>query len=82
MILPNPEMIEAFERELMRREPPDYQRNLLLFEDLILHAVQLGALPPKDPLEGIDLKIERLRILNHPGPSVRPAAGTHRSDAE
>ncbi len=46
---------EEFERELAKREPVDYQRNLRLFEALLEEARSLGRWPPDDPLEGIEL---------------------------
>ena len=48
---------EDFERELARREPVNYQRNLELFEALLEEARALGRWPPDDPLEGIELDI-------------------------
>ena len=60
----NAAKIEAFNRELCRREPPDYERNAALFDAMVRHAVALGALPPKDRLEGIEHDIRLLRAIN------------------
>lgn len=63
MIL-NREMVEEFERELARRDVPDYTRNLRLFEDMLRLAVSMKALPAPDPLEGIEHDIHIARVLN------------------
>ena len=60
-----PELVRAFEAEQIRREPADYRRSPPIFEALWDHGRRLGALPPDDPLEGIegDLRLaEALRV--------------------
>jgi hypothetical protein len=63
MFKPHP-WLEAFEREQSRKEPPDYRRNLRLYEAMYEHARRLGVLPPADPLEGIEHKIHLAKALN------------------
>ena len=72
-MLQRPDLVEAFERERIAREPPDYHRSLRIFEALWQEAVLLGVLPVRDPLEGIEAKIEFVQALH-----VRPPAGPHR----
>lgn len=48
----------------MRREAPDYLRNLRLFEALYEEARMLGVLPPRDRLEGLEKDIRLARALN------------------
>jgi len=55
---------EEWERTFIASEPPDYERNLKWFESMIEHARALGAWPPSDPLEGIEVKIKVARIVN------------------
>lgn len=43
-------LVEAFERSQMRKEPPDYFRNLRIFEALFQEACSLGSLPPSGTL--------------------------------
>ncbi len=57
-------------------EPADFHRNLRLVEAMYQLARTLGAFPPADPLEGIEVDIRRSRILNA---RVRGAAGADRS---
>jgi len=59
-----PELVEAFERELQRRQPLDYQQNLRIAEALYEEARALGVLPLKDPLDGIEAKIRLVKALN------------------
>ena len=56
--------LEAFERELIAGERVDVERNFRLVEAMYDEAVALGALPPKDPLEGIEVDIRVARVVN------------------
>lgn len=56
--------LDAFERDCIASAPPDHARALVLFEALWAEAVELGVLPSKDPLEGIDIDIRLVRALN------------------
>jgi hypothetical protein len=55
---------EAFERELIRREEPDLERNLKLVDALYREAVVLGVFPLKDPLEGLEVDIRIAKVIN------------------
>lgn len=57
-------LLEQWERERMRREAPDYLRNLCLFEALYEEARMLGVLPPRDRLEGLEEDSRLARALN------------------
>ncbi len=67
-------LLEDFENEQIRKAPPDYFKNLKIFEALYQEAVNLGVFPLKDPLEGIDVDIRLARALN-----VRKTARKDRS---
>jgi len=60
----NISLLEDFEKAQLKREPPDYFHNLRIFEALYREAAQLGALPLKDPLEGIEVDIHLATVLN------------------
>ena len=62
-MLKRPDLVEAFEKELMRRDPPDHQRNLRIVEALYEHARRVGALPLEDPLDGIEVEVRLGRII-------------------
>ncbi len=57
-------MLEAFEAEMSRRSPPDHAANLRVAEALWREAISLGALPPSDPLEGIEVDVALARALH------------------
>ena len=57
---------EAWEREYLANEPVDFARNLALLDAMYELARLLGAFPPSDPLEGIEVKIQMARVLNVP----------------
>jgi len=58
------DLVDAFERELVRREVPNYFKNLKIVEALYNEARALGALPPADPLDGIEVDVHLARVLN------------------
>jgi hypothetical protein len=55
---------DAFETESIRADKPDILRNFLLVEAMYREAATLGAFPPKDPLEGIEVDIRIARVVN------------------
>ena len=55
---------QKFEKERMRQEKPDLARNFHIFAALYEEAVALGALPPKDPLEGLEVAMRIARAIN------------------
>lgn len=57
-------LLAKFEDEQLRKERLSYSQALKIFEAMWKEAVNLGILPLKDPLEGIEKDIELARILN------------------
>ncbi len=55
-------LMARFEAEQLRRAP-DYWRSLAIYESLYEEALALGSLPPKDPLEGIEVDIALAQAL-------------------
>lgn len=60
----NCEKLQAFEAERISAEKVDVEQNLRILDALYEEALMLGALPPKDPLEGIEVKIRVAHVLN------------------
>lgn len=54
---------QEFEKNLIKNSKPDYQKNLIIFKQMLDEAVILKAFPPKDLLFGIDAKIRMAKIL-------------------
>jgi hypothetical protein len=72
-LIRNPHILEAFERELLRRSPPDPVANFKMMDWMFQEAKSLGAMPRQNRLEGIDFKIDfarRLNVRKHPGGPV------------
>ncbi len=57
-------LLEQFERDLVRKEKADYFKNLQIFEHMLEEAIYLEILPPKNPLEGIEVDIRIAKIIN------------------
>jgi hypothetical protein len=56
--------LETFEKELMRLEKPDLVKNFKIVEALYEEAFALGAIPLKDPLDGIEVDIRIAKAIN------------------
>ena len=63
-MLLDPEMWADWESRYIASVPADYHRNLKLLEAMYEHARALGAFPPADPLEGLEVDIRVARTLN------------------
>ncbi len=55
---------ERWETEQLRRAPADLMRNLRLVEGMYREAHALGVLRPREPTEGLEVKIAVARVLN------------------
>lgn len=56
--------VANFEESELKKEVPDYESALRIFEAMWKEASLLGVLPLKDPLEGIEVDIKIARTLN------------------
>ncbi|HWF59888.1 MAG TPA: hypothetical protein VN666_06215 [Nitrospira sp.] len=63
-MIQRPELVQAFERALIRRTPLSYARNVEIVEALCQEARHLGAWPTADPLDGIDTDVRLARAIN------------------
>ncbi|MFC1574166.1 hypothetical protein ACFL30_03195 [Candidatus Latescibacterota bacterium] len=55
---------EKWEQEYRRNTPIDFFQNMRIYEALYEEACYFGILPLKDPLEGLETKINMARLLN------------------
>ena len=63
-MIKNPDILEQFEKQRTREEKLSFEEALKIFEAMWEEGVNLGVLPPKDPLEGIEVDIKIARIIN------------------
>lgn len=63
-MIKNPDILGQFERELIKKEKLSFKQALAIFEAMWKEGVNLSVLPPKEPLEGIEVDIRIARILN------------------
>jgi len=64
LLIKNPDILEQFEKERIREEKLSFRKASKIFEAMWKEGVSLGVLPPKNPLEGIEIDIKVARILN------------------
>ncbi|MCX6566112.1 MAG: hypothetical protein NTW38_06775 [Candidatus Aminicenantes bacterium] len=57
--------LQAFEAARTRTEKVDIKQNLRILDALYEEALMLGAFPPKNPLEGIEVKIRIAKAVNN-----------------
>jgi len=55
---------QKFEIEILRNEKLDVKKKFKIVEALYKEAVALGALPLKDPLEGLEVDIRVAKVIN------------------
>jgi hypothetical protein len=53
-----------FEIEFIRKQRLDLEKNFCLVEALHHEAVALGVLPPKNPLDGIEVDLKIAKVVN------------------
>jgi hypothetical protein len=53
-----------FEIEFVKKERVDIEKNFHLLEALYREAVTLGVLPPKNPLDGIEVDLKIAKVIN------------------
>lgn len=63
-MIKNPDILEQFEKERIREEKLSFMEASKIFGAMWKEGVDLGVLPPKDPLEGIEVDIRIARIIN------------------
>ena len=63
-MIKNAKILEKFNREEVQKQKPSYQEAFKIFEALWREALDLGVLPLKDSLEGIEVDIRIARFLN------------------
>jgi hypothetical protein len=61
----NAKKLQAFEALRIGAEKVNVEQNLRILDALYEEALMLGALPPKDPLDGIEVKIRVAKAVNH-----------------
>ncbi|MBM3294067.1 MAG: hypothetical protein FJY82_06025 [Candidatus Aminicenantes bacterium] len=57
--------LQAFEAARIRAEKVDVEQNFRILDALYKEAAMLGAFPPADPLEGIEVKIRIAKAVNN-----------------
>ena len=64
-MIKNCEQIREFERELIRKERTDVTKNFQIVNAMYQEAVELGIIPMKDPLDGLEIDIRIAEVLNY-----------------
>lgn len=63
-MIKNPKLLKKFEREEIKRSKLSYKEAMKIFEAMWEEAKNLGVLPLKDPMDGVEVAIRIAKILN------------------
>jgi hypothetical protein len=63
-MIKNSKKFYSFEDQFIRRQPQNLIKNWKLLEAMYREAAALGAFPPRDPLDGLDLDIRIAKAIN------------------
>jgi hypothetical protein len=63
-LVKNEEAVRSLEKSILRKEKPDFAKNIRLVEAMHKEAVFLGTFPPRDRLLGIDVDIRIAKAVN------------------
>lgn len=64
-MIKNPELLRKIEDDFVRHEGRlSYSQSLRIFTAMWNEGIRLGVLPPKEPLEGIEVDIKIAKVLN------------------
>ena len=64
-MIKNPEVLQKFNDTWIRTKSPlTYSQSLKIFTSMWEEGINLGVLPPKEPLEGIETDIKIAAVLN------------------
>jgi hypothetical protein len=63
-MIKNKKLVEKLEKELIRREPVNIEKNLKIFNTLLKFAKEMKKFPTPNPLEGIEIDIKYARAIN------------------
>jgi hypothetical protein len=63
-MIKNSKKLYSFEDQYTSRRPQNLKKNWKLLEAMYREASILGAFPPRDPLDGLDLDIRIAKAIN------------------
>ncbi len=64
-MIKNPKILEKFEKEIVRKERVDINRNFKLVEEMYKEAAEMGIIPLRNPLDGIETVIKIAKTVNN-----------------
>ena len=65
VMIKNYKKIQKLERELIKKEKANLAKNFRLIEAMYDEAVELGIIPMKNPLDGLEIDIKIAEVVNH-----------------
>jgi hypothetical protein len=63
-LIKNVQIMEHMEKDFISKQKLSYKQSLQIFEAMWNEGIRLNILPPKEPLEGIDVDIKIAKVLN------------------
>lgn len=76
-MIKNDNQIQEIERELIKKEKTNLVKNFQLVDAMYQEVVELGIMPMKNPLDGLEIDIKIAEVVNHvPGVTVKNSNST------
>ena len=63
-MITNPKKPQEFEKELLKKDKIDIKQNFKIIKALYREAIALGAIPLKDPLDGLEIDMKIAKVVN------------------
>jgi len=63
-MIKNRKLVEKFERELIKKEGIDIEKNFLIFEELLKFAMEINKFPQDDWENDIEKDIRYAKVIN------------------
>ncbi len=63
-MIKNVHLVEHMEKNFISKQRLSYKQSLKIFESMWNEGIKLDILPPKEPLEGIEVDIKIAKVLN------------------
>jgi hypothetical protein len=64
-MIKNGRILQRFERELIRKEKVDVMKNFQIVDAMYHEVVELGIIPLKNPLDGLETDIKVAKVVNN-----------------
>ncbi|MEW5761350.1 MAG: hypothetical protein AB1779_11360 [Candidatus Thermoplasmatota archaeon] len=63
-MIKNRQKLQKFEKEILKNEKVDFLKNYKIVEAMYKEAIELGIIPMKEPLYGLEVDMKVAKVIN------------------